>query len=84
MKIKRDTTLDIIKGILIILVVVGHSGAFYNYIYLFHMAAFFIISGYCYKETYNQSLKSLQELLLKKIKRLYIPFVCINSLFLIL
>lgn len=38
---------DLFKGIMIILVVVGHStGKFNSWIYQFHMAAFFFMSGY--------------------------------------
>ena len=45
--IKRIEWLDICRGILIILMVVGHStGLFNKYIYQFHMAAFFFLSGY--------------------------------------
>ena len=37
----RDATIDILKGIGIILMVAGHCGApFTSYIYLFHMAIF--------------------------------------------
>ncbi len=44
---KRIDWIDISRGILIILMVVGHStGLFNKYIYQFHMAAFFFLSGY--------------------------------------
>lgn len=44
---ERILWIDILKGILIILVVVGHAtGKFNGYIYQFHMAAFFMLSGY--------------------------------------
>ena len=44
---KRIEEIDIYKGILIILVVIGHATNQYNiYIYQFHMAAFFFISGF--------------------------------------
>ena len=47
MEKKRIEWVDIYKALGIILVVVGHAtGAFNNYIYQFHMAAFFLISGY--------------------------------------
>ena len=43
----RIDWIDIAKGILIILVVVGHiTGIFNRYIYQFHMGAFFILSGF--------------------------------------
>lgn len=44
---RREKWADIFKGIAIILVVIGHTTGIYNmYIYQFHMAAFFFISGY--------------------------------------
>lgn len=50
---KRDLTIDIGKGIAIILMCVGHSyvctplGLFIS---LFHMAFFFMMSGYFFRE----------------------------------
>lgn len=72
----REEWIDVAKGILIILVVLGHSvsGPYYDlsniidYIYLFHMPAFFIISGYLYKRG------SLVERLKKRTKRLLLPY----------
>lgn len=47
LKQKKVEWIDIYKGILMITVVIGHSTGFFNgYIYQFHMAAFFFISGY--------------------------------------
>ena len=43
----RVLWVDIIKGILITLVVIGHAtGRFNTYIYQFHIGVFFLISGY--------------------------------------
>lgn len=45
---KRDTTWDAVKGIGIILVVIGHSGCpayIHDFIYMFHMGLFFFASG---------------------------------------
>jgi fucose 4-O-acetylase-like acetyltransferase len=51
MPVKRIETLDIAKGLLIILVVIGHSGSFLTkYIFWFHMPAFFFISGLLFKK----------------------------------
>lgn len=54
--VKRDIRLDTIKGLLIILVVMGHmldqvgknqyAWIFYNWIYTFHMPLFILITGY--------------------------------------
>lgn len=65
MKPKRDAWLDNIKGILMILVVVGHAIAsicddykdmlwLYNAINFFHMGTFFIVSGYLSKRRVAQ------------------------------
>lgn len=46
MILKRDSTIDIIKGFGIILMVMGHSGSpLTGLIYMFHMAIFFMASG---------------------------------------
>lgn len=48
----RDLTWDAIKGIAILLMVVGHSGCPYylrNFIYLFHMGLFYYASGHFFK-----------------------------------
>lgn len=50
----RDIALDIVRGILIIGVVIGHTGgkgnALHDIVFLFHMPLFFGLSGYLYKE----------------------------------
>ncbi|WP_338433468.1 acyltransferase family protein [Clostridium tyrobutyricum] len=73
--------MDITKGLGIILVVIGHSGSpITSYIYLFHMALFFFISGYFYKEEYSFAPKTLIK---RRIKTLYIPFISYEIFFLI-
>lgn len=49
---KRETWLDIAKGIGIISVVIGHSGnpIAHQYLFWFHMPLFFILSGYLFKK----------------------------------
>ena len=53
MKTNRLNWIDSAKGLLILLVVLGHmsdiNGELKNWIFTFHMPAFFIISGYLYK-----------------------------------
>ena len=63
----RDNRFDVLKGILIFLVVLGHLlGEYKNNslilivwrcIYLFHMPAFIFISGYFYKENSKKSFE---------------------------
>ena len=51
-KSNRLEHIDILKGLLIILVVIGHIGGIptlHKYIYWFHMPCFFILSGYVFK-----------------------------------
>ncbi|MCR5598169.1 MAG: acyltransferase family protein [Lachnospiraceae bacterium] len=72
---KRDNTIDILKGIGIILVVAGHSGSpLMHYIYLFHMALFFIASGYCFKSRYSENAGNLLSFLKKRLLSLWLPY----------
>ena len=65
-----------------ILIVLGHAGfPLRNYIYLFHVAVFFIIAGVCWKDSYSSGIKELKEFFKKKICSLYIPYVAWLSLF---
>lgn len=68
----RITWVDIYKGIAIILVVVGHSTGLLNpYIYQFHMAAFFFISGY----TANLKEKGIIQTAISKLYTIYLPYI---------
>lgn len=70
---------DVFKGIAILLMVIGHCcyGPIITFIYLFHMPAFFFISGYCSKfEKGNFS-----SFLVKKIFSILVPFFFITFLF---
>ena len=81
---KRDSSLDIAKGLLIILMVVGHSGCpehLNRAIYLFHMPAFFFISGMLLNDKYFSDFRSY---LLRKLRGIYFPFVKWSILFLVL
>lgn len=69
---------DALRGLLILIVVLGHSlqhGDYenrlsWNIIYSFHMAAFFVVSGYVgYKEHYKTSS------LIDKARQLLLPFL---------
>ena len=73
--------MNIAKGIGIVLMVAGHTGFPWNFIGLFHMPLFFIISGYFFNATYVDDKKKF---IAKRVKRLYMPFVAWNVLFLIL
>lgn len=72
----RIESIDLAKGIGIILVVWAHaSGPFSNTIYQFHMPFFFLLSGLLYNER-----DSVKDFTVKKLYRLYIPFVFWNVL----
>jgi fucose 4-O-acetylase-like acetyltransferase len=69
----RINEIDILKGLLIVLVVLGHSDFEYTReIYWFHMPAFFMISGFLFSSK-NVTLELLP-FLKKKILSLIIPY----------
>lgn len=82
---KRDITIDIVKGIGIIMMVLGHSGFGYSsYFTTFHMALFFIVSGCLYNNEASGSIGSVKSYILKKLKTLWLPYAAANSIFILL
>lgn len=85
----RDMSVDIIKALGIIGMVAGHCGSpITKFIYLFHMAIFFIASGYCYTSEKSDSLESFFAFTKRKFRTLYFPYVlwtviysCLHNLF---
>ncbi len=84
---KRIIPLDLAKGICIILVVIGHycpenSPDWYvwihDLIYSFHMPLFMFASGYLYMATWKN--ESYGNFLLKKIKRIIVPYLTVSVL----
>jgi polysaccharide biosynthesis protein PslL len=62
---------DVLKGIGIVLVVLGHCpNPFNKIIFMFHMPLFFFISGYLFKPN-----KNIRDYFLNKIVHLIIPYV---------
>jgi fucose 4-O-acetylase-like acetyltransferase len=62
--------------------VMGHAGFdkyIFNFIYMFHMPLFFIISGFLFSTKYGGV-----ELFVRRIKSLYFPFIKYNLIFLCL
>ena len=81
---QRDISVDILKGIGIILVVVGHANCpqnLRNIIYSFHMPLFFICSGLFFS---FKDADDFNGFLIRRIKRLYFPFVKWSVIFLLL
>ena len=66
----RNPSLDILKAIAILLVIVGHNstGVLNNYIYSFHMPLFFILAGYLWKE------RPVWQSITHDFKRIMIPY----------
>lgn len=78
---ERITYLDSLKGILIILVMVGHSNPpsfIYSFIYAFHMPAFFMLSGMFVKPLQTGETKAMILKYAKAyLKPYYIVFVIV-------
>lgn len=82
MKNKNVRWVNIAKGLGIITVVIGHSGSpLRNYLYLFHMALFFFLSGYLYKDHYTNNFL---QFIKKRVVSLYLPFVKYQIIFILL
>lgn len=75
---QRYETIDIIKGMAIILMVYGHTfGALRSFVYLFHMPVFFMVSGYCWNSRHSASRDSRQGYVFDKARKLLVPmFTC--------
>lgn len=71
------------KGLLIILMVAGHAQIpIHRFIYLFHMSAFFMITGWLFNhKACNINLNSYIQ---KKVRTLYLPYVYFNIIFIAL
>lgn len=75
----RNKRIDAVKGIGILLVIIGHINVhryINTFIYLFHMPLFFIVSGYLYRDNYN-FVKS-------KLKGLLWPYFTIGGSYLVI
>lgn len=73
---KRENWIDALKGVGIVLMVVGHADSpvrIEKMIYGFHMPLFFIIAGYLYEET-KWNNKGLKELVRKRFRSYIIPY----------
>lgn len=76
----RDVSLDFLRGVGMVLVVLGHTVSVYkDFIYLFHVPLFFIVSGVLFRCT-----DSVRMDIYKKWKRLYFPNLKYGLLFLAL
>lgn len=81
---ERERTYDIMKGIGILSVLIGHIWYVkdtmpFIIICSFHMPLFFIVAG-CFSKSYEESKECLGQTILKYFKRLYLPQVVISLL----
>ena len=78
----RNLNIDIIKGIGIILMVGGPCGMpFTHFIYLFHMAIFFMASGYCFNASNSETMQDVLSFVKRKFKGLWFPYVLWTAVF---
>ncbi|SHN78989.1 acyltransferase family protein [Desulfitobacterium chlororespirans] len=71
--VKRVLWIDILKGLGIIAVVLGHSGYQNGYfMFFFHMPLFVFASGYLYKKNFNMSWCEASK---RKFKHLMVPYI---------
>lgn len=78
MDTKRIHWIDIAKGFFIIAIVLGHifnSGYLRNWLFSFHVPAFFFLSGYCFK--YESSIGNF---VLKKFRTIVVPYLLFSML----
>lgn len=84
-KLKRNPTIDIMRGFAICLMVLGHTDVPYvKFIYLFHMPFFFFISGWLFNSNDVTAFDNLKQYILKKIKTLWLPFFIFNGILTVL
>lgn len=72
----RNITIDIYKGLAIILIVLGHletTKLINDFIFLFHVPAFFFIAGMTFRIKEDESIWSFVR---KKAYRLLLPYLC--------
>ena len=73
------------KACAIFLMVLGHSGfEGKKFIYLFHMAVFFMVSGYLYRPNYEGKIKGVIQYGVKKIKGIWFPYFIWNLVYTLL
>ena len=78
---KRNPVIDILKGLGIILMVAGHSGfPFTRVIYLFHMAIFFMASGFCFKSQSSDNIETTIKFIKRRFITLWLPYVVWTAL----
>lgn len=73
---QRNATLDVMKGLAIIMVVANHASMpVMSWTSLIELPLFFITAGFCYKPSMINTAKQIRTYVLKRIKSLYVPCV---------
>lgn len=80
---ERDTSFDVLKGILILSVVLGHirGGVIGRIIYMIQMPGFFLVSGYFFN---IKGKEGFDKYFINLCKRIWIPYISYNFFFIIL
>lgn len=79
----RDKSVDVLKGIGIILVILGHldssriGGGFITYLYTFHVPLFFIASGYTWRAKPDEPW---WRAIVARVRQIGIPYVVLFSI----
>ena len=81
---QRNLKIDILKGIGIIMMVFRHArGPYSDFVVLFHMAIFFIASGYLINSYALSNGKDLGQYIKRKLLGLWRPYFAFSCLFII-
>ena len=81
----RYNEIDVMKGVGILLMVMGHAGIPIEKTFaLFNMPFFFAASGYLWKKKYADSIENVWMYTVRKFKKLMLPLIVTNALFTIL
>ncbi len=82
---ERIGLFDAMKGVCIVFMVVGHSGApFARFLYLFHMAVFLMLAGLFHRGAFSDTVGGLLGFLRRKAKALWVPYALWMSVFTVL
>lgn len=80
MPVERNVTLDVMKGIAIIIVVANHASMpILKWSSLIELSIFFIASGYCYNSSKVDNIGQLTKYIWNKLKSLYFPCLAWSS-----
>ncbi len=79
---RRNPIVDLMKSLGILCMVAGHCGvSFSHFVYLFHMAVFFMLSGYCYKSYNSKDFTYLSHYIKRKVFVLWFPYVMWTTIY---